>query len=127
MISYLSFLPAQAPRNKVAFNANYTFQFDPGDLTVSGSYIWKDKSYAGIFQRSYDEAPAWNQVDFRATWAGKNDKYEIIGYVKNAFDSRGYEAAATGVPNGTNTTFANNAYSLTAPRLYGIEFHYKFF
>jgi iron complex outermembrane receptor protein len=117
----------QAPRNKVAFNANYTFEFDPGDLTLSGSYIWKDKSYAGIFQRSYDEAPSWNQVDFRATWAGKNDKYEIIGYLKNAFDSRGYEAAATGVPNGTNTSFANQSYSLAAPRLYGIEFHYKFF
>jgi iron complex outermembrane receptor protein len=117
----------QAPRNKVAFNANYTFEFDPGDLTVSGSYIWKDKSYAGIFERSYDEAPSWSQVDFRATWAGKNDKYEIIGFLKNAFDSRGYEAAATGIPNGTNTTFANNSYSLAAPRLYGIEFHYKFF
>jgi iron complex outermembrane receptor protein len=117
----------QAPRNKVAFNANYTFEFDPGDLTLSGSYIWKDKSYAGIFQRSYDEAPAWNQVDFRATWAGKNDKYEIIGYLKNAFDSRGYEAAYTGIPVGNNTTFANHAYSLAAPRLYGIEFHYKFF
>jgi iron complex outermembrane receptor protein len=116
----------QAPRNKFAFNANYTFEFDPGDLTVSGSYIWKDKSYSGIFQRTYDEAPAWNQVDFRATWAGKNDKYEIIGYLKNAFDSRGYEAAATGIPVG-QAQLANHAYSLAAPRLYGIEFHYKFF
>ena len=117
----------QAPRNKVAFNANYTFEFDPGDLTISGSYIWKDKSYSGIFQRSYDEAPSWNQADFRATWAGKGDKYEIIGYLKNAFNSRGYEAAATGIPNGTTTTFANHAYALTAPQLYGVEFHYKFF
>ena len=116
----------QAPRNKVAFNANYTFEFDPGDLTVSGSYIWKDKSYAGIFERSYDMAPSWDQVDFRATWAGKNDRYEIIGFLKNAFDSRGYEAAATGIPVG-QAQLANNSYSLTAPRLYGIEFHYKFF
>ena len=116
----------QAPRNKVAFNANYTFEFDPGDLTLSGSYIWKDKSYAGIFNRTYDSAPAWNQVDFRATWAGKNDKYEIIGYLKNAFNSKGYEAAATGIPVG-QAQIANHAYSLAAPQLYGIEFHYKFF
>ena len=116
----------QAPKNKVAFNTNYTFEFDPGDLTLSGSYIWKDKSYAGIFARSYDEAPSWSQVDFRATWAGHNDRYEVIGFLKNAFDTRGYEAAATGQPVAQGQ-LANNAYSLTAPRLYGIEFHYKFF
>ena len=38
--------PCPRRRNKVAFNANYTFVFDPGSLTLSGSYIWKDKSYA---------------------------------------------------------------------------------
>ncbi len=117
----------QAPRNKVAFNTNYTFQFDPGDLTVSGSWIWKDKQYAGIFERSYDEAPSFSQTDFRVTWAGHNDRYEIIGYLKNAFNQRGYEAAATGIPNGNITTFANSSYSLTPPQLYGVEFHYKFF
>ncbi len=116
----------QAPRNKVAFNTNYTFDFDPGDLTLSGSWIWKDKSYAGIFARSYDEAPSWSQTDFRLTWAGHNDRYEVIGYLKNAFNQRGYEAAATGVPVG-QAQLANNSYSLTAPQLYGIEFHYKFF
>ena len=116
----------QAPRNKVAFNTNYTFEFDPGDLTLSGSYIWRDKSYAGIFQRSYDEAPSWSQVDLRATWAGKGDRYEVIGYLKNAFNTRGYEAAANGVPVG-QAQLANNSYTLSAPQLYGIELHYKFF
>ena len=85
------------------------------------------KKIITVFQRNYDMAPSWNQVDFRVTWAGKGDKYEVIGYLKNAFNSRGYEAAATGIGNGTTTSFANNAYSLAAPQLYGIEFHYKFF
>ena len=60
----------QAPENKVAFNANYALLFDPGTLTLSGSYVWKDHSYSSIFTRTqYDYAPSWSQVDLRATWA----------------------------------------------------------
>lgn len=122
----------QAPKNKIAFNATYTFNFEPGDLILSGSYIWKDKSWSEIFQRSYYQAPSWDQVDVRATWSGNHDKYEVVLFVKNLFNTLGYDAAA-GVLNGY---YANpiggggatqiNGYDLTPPRLYGIELHYKF-
>lgn len=120
----------QAPRNKIGFNANYTFQFSPGDLVVSGSYIWKDKSYASVFTRTYDEAPSWNQVDLRATWQGNHDKYELVAYVRNLFNTLGYDAAAAAYPiaapvGGGGFTQAP-AYDLTPPRTYGIEIHYKF-
>ena len=42
----------QAPENKVAFNVNYTWEFDPGNLTGSITYVWRDKSYASIFTRT---------------------------------------------------------------------------
>ena len=123
----------QTPENKFAFNANYTWEFAPGNLTVSGSYVWKDKSYANIFARSYNEAPAWSQVDLRGTWTANHGNYEIVAYVKNLFDDIGYEAAAGGgyVRNPAGGTgglpyLNNKALNLTAPRLVGAEVHYHF-
>ena len=121
----------QAPENKVAFNTNYTFYFDPGNLTLSGSYVWRDKSYSSLFTRTqYDYAPSWSQVDLRATWSGNHDKYEIVAYVKNLFDTIGYDAAAggyyNGAPQGGGGPTYNATYDLTPPRLYGAEIHYKF-
>jgi iron complex outermembrane receptor protein len=120
----------QAPRNKLAFNANYTFVWDPGSLTVSGSFIWKDTSYESIFQRTYNSAPSWNQVDLRATWTGKDDRYAVVLFIKNVFNTLGYDAAAGGgyilQPIGGGPPTQARAYDLTPPRLYGAEFHVKF-
>jgi iron complex outermembrane receptor protein len=119
------------PENKVAFNANYTWEFEPGNLTLSGSYVWKDKSYIGLFDRTYNEAPSWDQVDGRLTWAGNHDKYEVVLYVKNLFNTLGYDAASASValtdpvPTFTGTSQAPS-YDLTPPRLFGVEVHYKF-
>ena len=120
----------QAPRTKVAFNANYTFEFTPGNLILSGSYIWKDKSYDSVFVRAYDEAPSWDQVDLRATWQGNHDKYELVAYVRNLFNTLGYDAAAgaypIAAPVGGGGFSQAPAFDLTPPRTYGFEVHYKF-
>ncbi len=120
----------QSPQSKIAFNTNYTFKFDAGDLILSGSYIWKDKSYASIFKRPYDEAPTWDQVDLRATWSGNHDKYELVAYVRNLFNTLGYDAAGAAYPiaapvGGGGFTQAPG-FDLTPPRTYGVEVHYKF-
>ncbi len=114
----------QAPKNKIAVNANYTWDFEPGDLTLSGSFIWKDRSYGSIFQRVQESAPAWDQVDARLTWAATRDKYEVILYVKNMFNTLGYNSAGSGVPTSYGTA---PYFDLTPPRLFGVELHYKFF
>jgi iron complex outermembrane receptor protein len=114
----------QAPANKIAFNANYTWDFEAGSLTLSGTYIWKDRSFAGVFERKRESAPPWNQVDARLLWSGRKDKYEVILYVKNLFDTKGYNSAGAGIPLSYGTT---TAYDLTPPRLYGVELHYKVF
>jgi iron complex outermembrane recepter protein len=90
----------QQPRNKIAVNVLYTFDFEKGSLSPSLSYIWRDKQYSSIFKRDYDATPAWNQVDARVTWKDKDNKYSIIAYVKNIGDTLGYDAAATGTRNG---------------------------
>jgi iron complex outermembrane receptor protein len=42
-----------------------------------------------LFTRAYFAAPAWNQVDLRGTWSGDHDRYEVVLYVKNLFDTLG--------------------------------------
>jgi iron complex outermembrane receptor protein len=117
----------QSPENKVAFNTNYTWVFDPGNLTLSATYIWKDKSYAEIFTRDYYEAPSWAQVNMRLVWSGQHDRYEVVLYVNNLFDTVGYDAAVDGYITGTNTAISQApSYDLTPPRTYGVEVHYKF-
>jgi iron complex outermembrane recepter protein len=121
----------QTPENKVAFNTSYTLIFGPDALTLSGSYTWRDKSYASIFTRSqYDEAPSWSQVDVRATWSGDHDRYEVVAYAKNLFNTVGYNAAASGsyneAPEGGSAPTYSAAYDLTPPRLFGGEIHFRF-
>jgi len=84
-----------APRNKIAVAANYTWDFDPGSLTASVSYSWRDNTYGELFERWYNKAPSWDQVDARMLWKDAKGKFEIIGYVKNIFDDTGYDQGAT--------------------------------
>jgi iron complex outermembrane receptor protein len=121
----------QSPRNKLALNGNYTWVFDPGELTFSTSFIWKDASHFTIFtSNQLGYAPSWDQVDMRATWSGDHDRYEVVLYVKNLFDSIGYDAAAGGAfiqqTASTGGMGFNQSYDLTPPRLFGAELHYKF-
>ena len=126
----------EAPANKLAFAVAYTWRFDPGDLTISGSYIWRDKQDGTVFNRSYDNAPSWSDVDLRALWKGPNDRYEIIAYVKNVFNSLQYEVGTGGIGllgNDHSLTTAAAGYdyqgifTLAPPRTFGVEVRYKFF
>ncbi len=117
----------QAPKNKVAVNGSYTFFTDEGALTLGATYLYRDKAYSGVFSRDYYSSPTWDQIDLRAYWAPKGNKYTVIAYVKNVGDTAGYDAAVT--PLSTNPTFATGARNLelTPPRTYGLELQYRFF
>jgi iron complex outermembrane receptor protein len=125
-----------APRNKLALDVAYTWHFDPGTFTLGGSYVWRDTQVGTVFNRFYNIAPSWSDVDFRATWVGDHDKYEVIGFVKNAFNSLQYNVGATGTGLLGNATSHTNAslgldyisgYELAPPRTFGVEVRYKFF
>ncbi|MFD1191393.1 MULTISPECIES: TonB-dependent receptor [Phenylobacterium] len=124
----------QAPKNKVAVNGSYSFFMEPGTLTLSASYIYRDEAYANIFTKPWNEAPSWDQVDLRAHWAPKDNKYTIIAYVKNVGDTLGYDAAVVASNRNRSATVASDQFlnggqnlELTPPRTYGIEFQYRFF
>ncbi|MBS0332817.1 MAG: TonB-dependent receptor, partial [Proteobacteria bacterium] len=86
----------QTPRNKIAIAATYTWDFEPGSLTPEVSYIWRDKQYAGIFERWYNAAPSWDQWDARVTWKGKDNRYSVIAFIKNIGNTLGYDGGASG-------------------------------
>ena len=112
-----------APKNKVAFNANYTFFTGLGNLTLGATWIYKDEAYYSVFSREAYLAPSYDQTDFRAMWNGSDNRYTVIAFVNNAFDDVGYEAAgATQSAWGTQS----RTLSLTAPRTYGLELQFRF-
>ena len=126
-----------AAKNKVAVNVNYTWDFEAGSLAGSLSYFWRDKQYGTIFERDYNLAPDWSQIDARLTWSSADSRYKIIAYGKNLTDDLGYDAGATGTREAGNIFAASGAvtpviqgitksYSVTPPRTYGIELQYKF-
>jgi iron complex outermembrane receptor protein len=125
-----------APRNKLAVDVAYTWHFDPGNLTLSGAYIWRDTQDGTVFKRFYYIAPSWDDVDLRAVWSGNHDKYEVIGFIKNVFNTEQYDVGSAGVGllgNATShTTPAQglnylSVYELAPPRTFGVEVRYKFF
>jgi iron complex outermembrane receptor protein len=121
----------EAPPNKVSANALYSWTFDPGKLTLSGTYIWKDATYGSLFNRPYSQAKAYNEADFRLTWADAGGRYKVIAFVANAFDTQGYDrqtgnllkvgSLATGAPE----IIVENQ-GLIPPRTYGIQVQVKF-
>ncbi len=116
---------AEAPANKVSLNALYRLHFEPGTLTLSGTLVWKDKEYSSPFNRSYNLAPAYSQVNLRATWTDVKNRYSIIAYADNLFNTTGYDSAG-GVLVNTSPEVTDRLASLTAPRTFGVEFQYRF-
>ena len=114
-----------APPHRVTLNTNYTWHVGGGRLNGSATYIWRDDTYYSIFNRAYNRAKAFDQVDLRATWSGQEDRYTVIGYVKNVFDRTGYDGAAATLQPGSRRLY--QTLSLTPPRTYGVEVQYRFF
>lgn len=116
----------QAPEQKVAINASYTFDWDPGSLTLGATYLYRSKSYANVFTREYNMAPSWDQVDLRAYWQPSGGKYTVIAYVKNLFDTEGYAAAVAGSQRNAPLLQGAQTLELTPPRIFGMELQYRF-
>lgn len=142
-----------APRNKVAVAANYTWRLNSGSITANVSYAWRDKAYGDVFKRWYTEAPSWDQWDARALWKDNSNKYEVIAFVKNIFNDTGYDQGATAeLLNGAiSAVYAANlppgltcspviaggvvncvqgirkTFYTNPPRTFGVELRYHFF
>ena len=117
-----SALPS-SPKNKAALNANYTFFTNAGNLTLSGTWTYKDEAYYSVFSRGHYLAPSYDETDLRVLWNEPNNRYTIIAFCKNVFDDEGYEAAGASM---SAWGVQSRSVSLTFPRTYGIEAQFRF-
>ncbi|MBI1406222.1 MAG: TonB-dependent receptor [Caulobacter sp.] len=113
-----------SPRNKIALNGRYSWHFAPGDLTASVSYIWRDETWYSVFTTDRFRADSFDQVDARLTFTDADNRFTVIGFVRNAFDEQGYDGVASA--NGTGATGFGRIVSFTPPRTYGVELQYRF-
>ena len=74
-------------------NASYNFNFSPGTLILSGTYVWRDQTYNDIFSTDLSRTPTWNQIDLRVLWRDIDDRYTLIGFVRNATNEVIYSSA----------------------------------
>ena len=88
----------QSPKHKVAANANYTFDFEPGSLILSATYTWTDKTFYQPFKSAANSVKAYDNTDFRALWVDGEDGFTVIGFVKNAFDQKGFTSNGSTTP-----------------------------
>ncbi|NIJ37760.1 iron complex outermembrane receptor protein [Sphingopyxis panaciterrae] len=126
-------LPFQ-PRHKLAANANYTFDVGPGSVTLSASYSWRAKMWASVFNRSYYRVPTSESVDLRLLWTGKDDRYRVIFFAKNLFDTTSYDNIG-GLPGSSVASpyvlpltpgyLVNRSIGVEAPRTYGVQLSFK--
>ncbi|HEY0650767.1 TonB-dependent receptor domain-containing protein, partial [Phenylobacterium sp.] len=128
----------QSPKHKFAGNANYTFDFDPGSLILSATFTWTDETYYQPFKSAANKVKGYDVTDFRALWNDAGDRFTIIGYVKNAFDQKGFTSNGSTTPtaifdvpgsgSAPNITQTRTAITrgLIQPRTYGVELQYRF-
>jgi len=112
----------ESPKNKVTFDAYYTWHFDTGSLAASAAVTWKDATYGSPFNRSYNLAPDYTQANARLVWKDAQDRYSAILYCDNIFNAVNYDGVF-GLSAGSTI---DRIASLTAPRTFGIELQYRF-
>ena len=113
-----------SPKNKVAINVNYTFDLGSwGSLIGSASYLWRDEQYSSVFNRAYNLAPSRDQVDLRVTYKEPRNRFTLIGYVQNVFDTDNFETLS-GTRYSNGTVYQN--YVLTDPRTFGVQLQARF-
>ena len=123
-------LPSSTP-HRVTVNANYTWNLEPGNVSASVSYVWRDSTYYSVFNRYYSKAKSYGQTDARLIFNDKARKYTMIGYMKNVFDQRGSAGISGTRVNSLsvvqpNWGFINQTVSYVPPRSYGVELQYRF-
>ena len=120
----------QSPENKVAFNVAYMFNFEDGStLMPSLSYYWRDKFTTTIFNDPLTFTPDFAQTDARLIWNDGEGYFTVIGWVRNAFDEEGYDAATAFRRRSLDVTQNNQiyqGYTPTLPRMYGVELQVHF-
>ena len=93
------------------------------------SYYWRDKFTTTIFNDPLTFTPDFAQTDARLIWNDGEGYFTVIGWVRNAFDEEGYDAATAFRRRSLDVTQNNQiyqGYTPTLPRMYGVELQVHF-
>ncbi len=112
-----------SPEVKYTLGANYTFNWTPGSLTFGGTYSYTDDLQSNVFSNPNARADSNEIADFRVLWNDAENRYSIIGFVKNAFDELAYIRSAGSSPTAVGS---RRTVGLTYPRTYGAEVQFRF-
>ena len=114
-----------SPPNKLAVNANYTFHFTPGKLTLSASDIWTDGHFSALFNTPDYFSPGYNELDLRALWTDPKDRYTVILFAKNVLNAVQYDYIYPGTSIYTSGPKAGQptgiSHALNAPLTFGAQ------
>jgi iron complex outermembrane recepter protein len=112
-----------SPEVKYTIGANYTWNWTPGALTFGGTYSYTDDLQANVFSNPVARAEENEIADFRLLWNDAQNRYTIIGFVKNAFDEVAYIRSTGSSPTAVGS---RRTVGLTYPRTYGAEVQFRF-
>lgn len=111
-----------APETSFSANLIYNWEMLSLDWTATTSYMFTDEQYTSVFNNDeYDLLDSYDRWDARLTAGATDLTWEVTAYVKNIGDDR--EVFFKERPSTINDT---TAYSLTAPRTYGLRLTYNF-
>ena len=107
-----------APHYTVSVNADYTMPLsDSWAGTLHGDFYWQSQSYWRIFNdMGYDKLRGYSNVNL-ALILTNSDGWQVMGYMKNIFNSTAITGAFL---NSDDTGLTTNVF-VTDPRLYGIR------
>ena len=112
-----------SPEVKYTVGTNYTWNFAPGALTFGGTYSYTDDLQSNVFSNPISTATSNEIADFRLLWNDAQNRYTVIGFVKNAFDEEGYIRSAGSSPTAVGS---RRTVGLIYPRTYGLELQFRF-
>ncbi|HEY9236320.1 MAG TPA: TonB-dependent receptor, partial [Phenylobacterium sp.] len=114
-----------SPENKVTLGATYDIHFTPGTLTLGATASYIDPQKSTLFNNPIYWTDSFTTGDLRALWRDAEDRFTVIGFVKNVTDEVGYGSSGAS-PAGITAVGVRRSVSLIFPRTYGVEFQYRF-
>ena len=110
-------IPWVSPR-KYSATALYEVPLFDGMLTLAGNYVWAEETKDNIF--GGDITSDYQKVDFWATWTRADDRYRVIGFVRNVSDEERYIYGDD--DDGRFLEYVSE----TTPRTWGVELQIRF-
>ena len=116
-------LPASS-KHKFSVSGLVDVPISSGNLFLAGSYVYRSDAYYGVFDNPNYRTPGWDQVDLRVTYVTDDQNIRLIGYVRNVFDTLGYDGADP--LSGSRSSAFGRGLSYTPPRSFGAEIQFRF-